>query len=65
MCKDISIGFKAKYNAEDGINDLLKFFKKNKIILKKENITLEWYKELEKWNTIINQVSKNKKILND
>ncbi len=60
-----SIGFKAKYNAKNGIDDLLKYFKKNKTIQKKENITLEWYRELEKWNNIIQEVSKDSKILYD
>ena len=57
------IGYRAKFNAEDGIDELIKSFKKNNTVLNKKNITLEWYLELEKWNKIINDVSHNKKIL--
>tara|TARA_B110000971_G_scaffold214772_1_gene247285 strand:+ start:1407 stop:2426 length:1020 start_codon:yes stop_codon:yes gene_type:complete len=57
------IGFKTKYNAEYGIMELIKKFNKNKIEKKSINITLEWYKELEKMNNIIENCSINNKIL--
>ena len=57
------LGFKTLYNAEYGIKELYKIYRKKNIRKSSINITLEWYSELEKWNNIINHCSINSKIL--
>ena len=57
-----SIGFKTKYNPNDGIKEILTNLKKGKIKLDPNTITLDWYKELEYWNKIINKTSIKGKI---
>ena len=50
------VGFKTKFNAEDGINELLTIFKKKNYKLSDKNITLNWYSLLEEWNQIIDNI---------
>lgn len=57
-----SIGFKTKYNPDDGIKEILKNLKKGKIKLEPNTITLEWYQKLEYWNKIIKNTSLKGKI---
>lgn len=57
------IGFKTKYNAEDGIDELFKILKKQNYSLTDKNITLNWYNLLEEWNEIIKNVKHKGKIL--
>ena len=57
-----SIGFKTKYNPDDGIKEILKNLKRRKIKLDPNTITLDWYQKLEYWNKIIKNTSLNGKI---
>lgn len=59
------LGFYAKYNAYDGINELLKYFQLCKFEKSNKNITLKWYLELEKWNNIIKQCSMKSSIISN
>ena len=57
------IGFSTLYDAEYGINELYKIYKKKNIEKTSLNVTLEWYSELEKWNSIIDKCGINSKII--
>lgn len=58
-----NIDFFTKFSATDGIKELNKIFNKKKYLLSDKNITLNWYTLLEEWNSILNKVSINGKIL--
>ncbi len=51
-----SLGFKCKYNARDGAMEVYQALESGKIDKSSRTITLEWYKELEKWRRIIREV---------
>jgi nucleoside-diphosphate-sugar epimerase len=57
------MGFSTLYDAEYGINELYKIYKKKNIEKTSLNVTLEWYSELEKWNSIIDKCGVNSKII--
>ena len=58
-----SIGFVNKYNAEDGINDLLPKLESGEIDKTDNTITLKWYETLEYWQQIIKSVEIDGKLL--
>ncbi len=51
------LGFKAEFKAEDGVIEIAEALNKGFIDKDTKTITLEWYKELVKWNKIINETS--------
>lgn len=51
-----SLGYRAKYMAEDGIREICEALESGKLHKTTQTITLEWYKQLEKWHKIIRQV---------
>ena len=57
------LGFKAKYKAEDGVTEISNALDKGLIERNTRTITLDWYKELVKWNKIINETSLNGSII--
>ena len=57
------LGFKAKFKAEDGVQEIAEALEKGLIDKSPKTITLEWYKELVKWNKIINETSINGSII--
>ena len=52
-----SIGFEVKYGAYEGAIEVYEALEAKKIDKTPQTITLEWYKELEKWHRIIKDVS--------
>ena len=58
-----SLGYKTLYKPKDGAKQLVKMFKKKKIIIFDENITLKWYDNLNYWNDKIRKAAINNKIL--
>jgi len=58
-----SIGYKGKYKPVDGINEILKKLNHNIIDLDKNTITLDWYKELEKWDKFLNKIKIKNKLI--
>lgn|SRR5487761_791 len=50
-----SLGFKCKHNARDGAMEVYEALESGKIDKSPKTITLEWYKELEKWHRIIRE----------
>jgi nucleoside-diphosphate-sugar epimerase len=53
-----SLGFKAKYVAEDGVREICQALEEGKLEKTTETITLKWYQELVKWHQIIKNVEK-------
>ena len=51
-----ALGFKAKYQAEDGAREVYEALEAGLIDKTPRTITLEWYKELAKWHEIIKNV---------
>ncbi len=51
-----ALGFKAKYRAEDGVREICEALESGKLDKTTQTITLEWYKELSKWQKIIRDV---------
>lgn len=52
-----SLGFEIKYGAYEGAIEVYEALESKKIDKLPQTITLDWYKELEKWNRIIKEVS--------
>ena len=58
-----SLGYKARYVAEDGVREICDALEKGVLDKTDKTITLKWYQELVKWNQIINQVQLDGKII--
>lgn len=52
-----SLGFEIKYGAYEGAVEVYKALEARKIEKTPQTVTLDWYKELEKWHQIIKEVS--------
>ncbi len=52
-----SLGFEIKYGAYEGAIEVYEALEARKIEKTPQTVTLEWYKELEKWHRIIKEVS--------
>jgi nucleoside-diphosphate-sugar epimerase len=52
-----SMGFEIKYGAREGATEIYEALEAKKIERSPQTITLEWYKELEKWQRVIKEVS--------
>ena len=50
-----SLGFSAQFCAEDGVKELVEKLDKGELDKTTQTITLEWYRELVKWQQIIHQ----------
>ena len=50
------LGYKAELTAEDGVREICDALEGDKVDKTTETITLEWYKELHKWQKIIKEV---------
>jgi nucleoside-diphosphate-sugar epimerase len=57
------LGFKAQYQAEDGVKEITSALYEGKLEKNEKMITLHWYQQLVKWNNIISDVSLNNKII--
>ena len=57
------LGFETLYDAEYGIKELFEIYSSKDIKKTSINITLDWYSELEKWNTLLDKCSIDSKIL--
>ena len=56
-CEKIqSLGYRAKYEAEDGVREICEALESGKLEKTTKTITLDWYEQLEKWHKIIHQV---------
>jgi cytolysin (calcineurin-like family phosphatase) len=51
-----ALGFRAKYSAEQGAIEVYEALESRKIDKTIKSITLDWYKELERWHRIIRAV---------
>ena len=58
-----SLGYKARYVAEDGVREICEALENGALEKTDKTITLKWYQELVKWNQIINQVQLEGKII--
>ena len=56
------LDWKPKVKIEKGIEEIIKKLNNKKLIKNEQTITLDWYKELIKWNKIINDISNDRKI---
>ena len=57
------LGFETLYDAEYGIKELFEIYSSKDIKKTSINITLDWYSELEKWNTLLDKCSIDSKII--
>ncbi|PAV31532.1 NAD-dependent dehydratase [Virgibacillus profundi] len=55
---ETALNWKAKYTAADGALQIYQRLEKGSLQKTEQTITLDWYKELIKWQSIINQVDK-------
>lgn len=53
-----AINWKAKWNAERGVHEIVEKLKDRLLEKTSQTITLEWYKELTKWHKVIKNVEK-------
>ncbi len=51
-----ALGYRAKYKAEDGVQELCEALETGKVDKTTQTITLEWYKSLQRWHDIIKNV---------
>lgn len=51
------LGWKAKYTAEDGVKEIVDALNAGSLDKTTETITLEWYKSLQRWKEIIDEVT--------
>ena len=54
------LDWKPKVKIEKGIEEIIKKLNNKKLIKSEQTITLNWYKELIKWNKIINDISNDR-----
>lgn len=54
--KIAALGFKARYGAQEGAQEIYEALESKKAERSTKTITLEWYKELVKWHRIIKEV---------
>ena len=59
-----TLNWKPKWRAEDGVREIVKKLEAGEIDKTTETITLQWYKELEKWYRIIKELEMYGGILN-
>ena len=58
-----SIGFKGKFQPINGIQEILTKLDNNIIDLERNTITLDWYKELEDWNSFLDKIKIKNKLI--
>ncbi|RMA93323.1 NAD-dependent epimerase/dehydratase family protein [Hydrogenothermus marinus] len=58
------LGWEPKWNAESGVKEIVSKLEKGEVDKTTETITLNWYKELEKWFNIIEELKMYGGILN-
>lgn len=51
-----ALGYKAEKTAEDGVAEIVAKLEKGEVDKTTQTITLDWYKELVRWNSIIEEV---------
>lgn len=59
-----TLGWKAKWNAVKGATEIVQKLQSGELTKTPQGITLEWYKELMKWHTIIKEIEMYGGILN-
>jgi nucleoside-diphosphate-sugar epimerase len=52
-----ALGWKAKKTAEDGVKEIVQALNEGKLDKTTETLTLDWYKSLQRWKEIIDDVS--------
>ena len=58
------LGFKTKYEAEDGVKEILSKLESGELEKTKKTITLEWYSLLSKWHSILQEIDLNGTLIN-